>query len=186
MLRLGVGLEYAKDGEPKAKEVYRKLTQEYAGYPQAAKAAGALRRLESEGKPLELVGPHLENAQVQFTSAVLKGKVIVVYYCASWSQSLPQDARKLQSLAKEYGPKGFEIVTVCLDHEARTAMETVTAHKIPGVHLHAPGGLDASPLAAAYGIQVLPHMIIADKDGKIVNRSARPRLWKTRSEKLLP
>ncbi len=61
LLRLAVGLEYVKDGEPKAKEVYRKLSTEYARYQQAAKATGALKRLDSEGKPLELVGPHLEN-----------------------------------------------------------------------------------------------------------------------------
>ncbi len=64
-------------------------------------------------------------------------------------------------------------MTVCLDHDARTAMQTVTTHKIPGVHVHAPGGLDASPLAAAYGIQVLPHMFVAGKDGKITNRTAQ-------------
>ena len=109
----------------------------------------------------------------------------MVYYCANWSQSLPEDVKKLQSIAKEYGPKGVEIVTVCLDHDARTAIQTVTTHKIPGTHLHAPGGLDASPLAAAYGIQVLPHMLVAGKDGKITNRGAQTATLEDDVKKLL-
>ena len=73
---------------------------------------------------------------------------MVVYYWASWSQSLPEDVKKLNSLVKEYGAKGLELVTVSLDHDARSAADAIAAHKIPGTHLFAPGGLDGSPLAS--------------------------------------
>ena len=43
---------------------------------------------------------------------------------------------------------------------------------LPGTHLDAPGGLDGSALAAAYGILAPPHVILAGKDGKVVNRNA--------------
>ena len=107
VLRLAMALEYAKDGEPKAKEWYAKLAQDYARSPQAAKGAGAVKRLESVGKPLELAGTNLANGQ-SFNAASLQGKAVVVYYWASWSQSLPEDVKKLNSLVKEYGAKGLE------------------------------------------------------------------------------
>ena len=94
--------------------------------------------------------------------------------------------KKLQSLAKDYGAKGLEIVTVCLDHDAKTAAQTVTTYKIPGTHLFAPGGLDASPLAANYGILVVPHLFVVGKDGKITNRSAQAATVEDDVKKLLP
>ena len=99
ILRLAMALEYAKDGEAKAKEWYAKLAQDYARHPQAAKGAGAVKRLESDGKPLDLAGTNLASGQ-PFNAASLQGKAVVVYYWASWSQSLPEDVKKLNALAE--------------------------------------------------------------------------------------
>jgi hypothetical protein len=172
MLRLAMAFEYQKDGEAKAKEWYSTLARNYAKHPHAAKAQGAVKRLESVGKPFELVGLNLENGQ-PFDVKEMQGKPYLVYYCASWSSVLPEDARRLQELMKTYGPKGLELVTVCLDNDAKVAAQTVKTHSIPGRHLHLPGGLDASPLASSYGILVAPHMFVVGKDGNVVNRNAQ-------------
>lgn len=164
-------LSGAKNGEAKAKEWFDYLTKNYANHPHAAKAAGAIKRIESEGKPLELSGPLLSNPAEQFNAAQ-SGKVVLVYYWASWSQSLPEDAKKLQALTKEYGSKGLTIVTIGLDHDAKFASDAANRAGLPGTHLFAPGGLDSSPLAAAYGILAPPHVILVGKDGKITNRNA--------------
>lgn len=185
ILRLAMAFEYVKDGEPKARVWYEKLAKDYARSPHAAKGAGAVKRMESEGKPLELAGPNLANGQ-QFNAATLQNKVVVVYYCASWSQSLPDDAKKLEALAKTFGPKGLEVVTVCLDHDARTAADALAKNKITGTHLFAPGGLDASPLASGYGILVVPHLFVAGKDGKVVNRNAQIATLEDDLKKLMP
>ena len=163
-------LSGAKDSEPKAKQWFEHLVKTYPdSRPYAAKAAGALKRLDSEGKPLELSGPQLGTGQP--FNAAQKDKIVVVYYWASWSQSLPEDAKKLQALVKDYGAKGLTIVTVSLDHDAKQAADAVARVALPGTHLFATGGLDASPLAAAYGIMAPPHVLLAGKDGKIVNRN---------------
>jgi hypothetical protein len=172
MLRLAMAYEYQKDGEPKAKEWYSLLAQKYTKHLHAAKAMGAIKRLESEGKPIELVGPNMANGQ-SFDIASLHGSVVVVYYCASWSSTLASDAKILQALEKQYGPKGLRIVTVCLDNDAKTASNVIVQNGIPGIHLFSPGGLDGSPLAAGYGILVIPHVIVAGKDGKVLNRNAQ-------------
>src|SRR5207248_5314905 len=95
LLRLAMACEYQKDGEAKAKEWYQQLAQKK--HPHAAKAAGAVKRLTSDGQPLEVSGPTLEDNK-PFTTTTLKDKVVVVYYCAGWSETLPDDVRRLKAL----------------------------------------------------------------------------------------
>jgi hypothetical protein len=186
MLRIAMAYEFqgTKDGETKAKEWYEKLSRKLDKNPHIEKALGAIRRMDSEGKPLALDGPNLDKPGAKFDAATLRGKVVLVYYCASWSRSLTDDTQKLQMLMKQFGPKGLEVVTVCLDHDANTAKQTAAA--LPGTHLYAPGGLDGSPLAAKYGIIVVPHMFVVGKDGNIVNRSAQVMTVEEDVKKLLP
>lgn len=170
--RLAMAHEHsgAKDAEAKARVAFEALAKNFAATPQGVKAAGALKRLDSEGKPFELAGPVLGTGQ-PFT-AVQPGKVVVVYYWASWSQSLADDAKKLQALVKEYENKGLAVVTVSLDHDPKQAAEAAKTAGLPGTHLFAEGGLDRSPLAATYGILAPPHVFVVGKDGKVVSRNA--------------
>lgn len=171
--RLAMAHEHsgAKDGEAKARVAFETLVKSHANTPQGLKAAGALKRYDAEGKPLELVGTVLGGTQ-QFNAAQ-PGKVVVLYYWASWSQSLPDDAKKLQSLLKEYEPKGLTVVTVSVDHDPKLATEAAKKVGLPGTHLFADGGLDGSALAAAYGILAPPHAFVVGKDGKVTNRKAQ-------------
>ncbi|HUR54917.1 MAG TPA: thioredoxin-like domain-containing protein [Gemmataceae bacterium] len=178
VLRLAMSYEFvrkeseAKESEAKAKQWYEHLTKNYSQHPHAAKAAGAIKRLESEGKPLDLSGTSVTTGQ-PFAAHHVGGKVVVVYYWASWSTTLADDAKKLRELKTTYGPKGLEIVTVCLDDDVKQAQPAANSLQLPATHLHAPGGLDKSPLAAGYGIHVAPHLFVVGKDGKIVNRNAQ-------------
>ncbi len=185
VLRLGMANEFlGKDGEPKAKEWYTKLTTTYKNHPHAAKAAGAVRRLESEGKALELTGTTLQGQS--FSAGGVKDKAVAVYYWASWSTTLADDARKLRDLEKAFAGKGLEIVTVSLDDDAKAAAQAAQSANLPGKHLHAAGGLDRSPLAAHYGIMVVPHIILAGKDGKVTNRNAQIATLEDELRRLLP
>lgn len=171
VMRLAMSHEFAggKDGDAKAKQWCETLIKNYAGHHHAARAAGIIKRLECEGKPLELTGTNLANGQA-FNASALNGKAVVVFYWASWSDSLAADVKKLKDIAGTYGPKGFEVIAVALDEDAKTAAEAINKHGIPGTHLHAPGGLDRSPLATGYGILVAPHLLVVGKDGKIVKK----------------
>lgn len=172
MLRLGMAFEFlGKEGEAKAKQWYGKLTTAFGQHAHASKAAGAIRRLDAEGQPLQLQGSTL-NGQ-PFTVAQAAGKAVVVYYWASWSTNLGADAEKLKNLLSIYGPKGVELVTVNLDDNAKEASAAASRAGLPGTHLHQPGGLDKSPLASAYGIMVVPHVFVTDKAGKVINRNAQ-------------
>ena len=186
VLRLALAFEaLGKDGDAKAKEWYGYLAKTYAQHPHAAKATGAVKRLESEGKPLELQGPNIANGQ-SYSAAQATGKVLVVYYWASWSSGLGEDAKKLKELVAAYGGKGLEVVTVCLDDDAKAAQQTAAGLQLPGTHLHQPGGVDRSPLAVGYGIPAPPHVFLVGKDGKVINRSAQIPTLEDDLKKMMP
>jgi glutathione peroxidase-family protein len=96
-----------------------------------------------------------------------------VYYWASWGRGTAADLKQLGELAKAYQEKGLQVVTVNLDTDPAQAVAAVNAAQTPGTHLHAAGGLEGSPLAAEYGIVMVPHVFLVGKDGKVVNRNAQ-------------
>ncbi len=168
LLQLGMVNEFVGK-EPEAKKWYDHLTKQFAGHALAAKAQGAVRRLESEGKVLDLAGPVLGGGTFQM--AQVQGKLVVVYYWASWNQQCVGDFAKLKLLLDTHANKGLTLVCVNLDNTAEEATAFLRKIQAPGVHLFQPGGLD-SPLATQYGVMVLPNLFLA-KDGKILNRTVQ-------------
>ena len=166
LLQLGMVSEFANK-EIEAKNWYQKLATNFADKPVAQKALGAKNRLESEGKVLQLSGPTLAGGTYDVSQA--HGKVVVIYYWASWNNQCVGDFAKLKLLLEANAGK-VELVTVNVDTKADEAVEFLRRSPAPGTHLHQDGGLD-SPLAVQYGIMVLPNLFLVGKDGKVVSRS---------------
>jgi hypothetical protein len=180
LLQLGMVSEFLGK-EIEAKKWYQQLAGATAAEkkPLADKAAGALRRLDLEGKPMELAAATLDGKK--FDVAALHNKAVVVYYWATWNQQSVGDFARLKLLLNTYGSKGLELICVNLDNgppEAGSALDR------PGVQLFAPGGLD-SPLATQYGIMVLPNMFLVGKDGKVVSRTVQLANLEDEIKKLL-
>lgn len=166
LLSLGWGSEMGGK-EIEAKNWYTQLARDFGSSVQAAKARGAMKRLELEGKPLELSGSLLGGGNYDVASA--RGKVVVVYYWASWNGQSAGDFDKLKQLIEKHG-KELELVTVNLDTSTEEAQGFVKRTSAPGTHLHLPGGLE-SKLATDYGVMMLPNVFLVDKEGKVVNRT---------------
>ena len=171
LLQLGIACEYLGK-EVEAKKSYRQLAaiQTPDKKPLADKAAGALRRLELEGKPLELVGQTLDGKA--FDAKALAGKVVVVYYWTSRNPESVGDFARLKVLLNTYTAQGLVLVSVNLDNSPPEAGSAPAINGVPGVHLFAPGGLD-SPLATQYGLMFLPNMFLVNKEGKVVSRTVQ-------------
>jgi hypothetical protein len=170
LLQLGMVSEFLGK-EIEARKWYQRLATDFADKkPLADKAAGALRRIDLEGKPLELVGTTA--AGVSFNINQLHDKLVVVYYWASWNQQSVGDFARLKLLLNTYGKQGLELVCVNLDNSPPEANGALDRNSLPGVQLCAPGGLD-SPLATQYGIMVLPNLFLVGKDGKVLSRSVQ-------------
>jgi thiol-disulfide isomerase/thioredoxin len=169
--QLAVGSEFAgKDDE--ARRLYQQLASNFPDNALAAKAQGAVKRLELVGKPMELTGT--TTAAATFDLKSLSGKVVVVYYWASYCEVCTGDFARIKQMLSTHGPKGMELVTVNLDDRPEEATKYLQNTPMPGAHLVQPpatgqaAGL-TGPLALQYGINGLPSMFLVGKDGKVIS-----------------
>lgn len=171
MLQAGMVAEFLNK-EVDAKNWYGNLAKNFAEKPQAIKAKGAVERLNLEGNVLKLAAPTLSETGGSFDVESLKGKVVVVYYWASWNTQTTGDFDRLKTLSDKYSAKGLELVCVNLDQSAEEAKKFLKTAPVPATHLYQSGGLEGK-LATDYGIMVLPQMFLIGKDGKVSNRNAQ-------------
>lgn len=174
VMQLAIAAEFdPKGGEKAATTWYEKIIKDYAGHPHAAKAAGSIKRLGCEGKAFELSGETTDGKA--FSEKALAGKPAVVLWWASWANNSADELKSLAKLEKEHAAKGLTVVTIILDDESTkdAAVAAIKQAGVGGYHLYATGGLDRSPLAAAYGIHGIPHLFLVDKNGKVFDRAAQ-------------
>jgi len=169
LLQLGMVSEFLGK-EVEAKNWYTQIGKNFVGKPQAAKALGSIRRMDSEGQPFTLSGTSLTNPSQTFDIASLKDKMVVVYYWASWNGQTLGDFAKLKLIIENYAAKGIELVCVNLDTTSEEATAFLKRSPITAQHLYQSGGLEGK-LAADYGIQVLPQLFLVGKDGKVVGKN---------------
>ncbi|HZT80789.1 MAG TPA: thioredoxin-like domain-containing protein [Gemmataceae bacterium] len=169
--------------EVEAKNWYKHLADTFPERPQGKKAAGAVERLSLEGKVLQLSGPVLGSSSTTFDISRDRGKVVVVYYWASWNGQTASDFAKLKQLVDAH-PGKVEVVGVNLDSTVSDALDFLKKTPAPGTHLFQEGGLE-SPLATQYGIMVLPHLFLVDAQGKVVSRTVQIANLEEEVKKLL-
>ncbi len=138
LLQLGMVSEFMGK-ESEAKNWYGKLGREYTASPLSKKAQGCLRRLEMEGKPIELAGPTL-GTEAAFDISSFSGKVVVVYYWASWNGQCASDFNRLKALQVQYKSKGLELVCVNLDNNQMDAVNFLRNNNLDAVQLYQAGG----------------------------------------------
>lgn len=173
-----------------AVEWYQKLAAGKTGQIAAEKARGAIRRIESKGKPFALSGASLAGPPVNI--AAYRGKAVLVFYWATWCVPCKEDLPQLRALHQQYRQRGFEVVGVCLDipggtrqQQAQQLQQYLTENKVPWTQIYEPGGLD-SPPAVQYGIISLPTMILVDPEGKVVSRNSSVQELKTLLPQVVP
>jgi thiol-disulfide isomerase/thioredoxin len=170
LLQAGMVSEFLNK-EVEAKNWYKQLKDHYAGKPQAQKAEGSIARLDLEGKSLSLSGPTLDDPNANFDMSQKRGKVVIVYYWASWNTQCSGDFTKIKAMLDTNAGK-LELVCVNLDNSIEEARKYLQSTPVRGTHLHQDGGLE-SKMATDYGIQVLPTIFVVGKDGKVVNRNGQ-------------
>jgi thiol-disulfide isomerase/thioredoxin/uncharacterized coiled-coil protein SlyX len=182
LLQLGMIHEF-QNKEEDAKKWYGQLVRDFSGARQAAKATGALRRLGLVGQRWELAASATPLNGQPFNPAALQGKVVIVYYWASWCQGCTQDLTKLGALKQASSGKGLEVVTINLDDTPAAAQKVLQQANVAGIHLHAAGGLD-SPAVLHYGMVIFPQTFLLDKKGVVVGNNLDPTTLEAELKKL--
>lgn len=113
------------------------------------KAAPALKAQDADGRMVEL--------------AALKGKVVLVDFWASWCVPCKTSFPAIDSLFKEYQPRGLEVLAVNVDERRGDADRFLGEHPHHLTVLFDPKG--ASP--SAFGVKGMPSSFLVDKAGAI-------------------
>jgi thiol-disulfide isomerase/thioredoxin len=167
MLQMGIADEFSGK-EREALERYAAIVKAFPESIPARKARGAVRRLESVGKPLALSGVAIDGRQVSLES--LRGTPVLVHYWATWCEPCKVDMAQIRELVAKYGPKKFTVVGIALDSDKPQLEKFLKAKPIAWPQLHEAGGLDGR-LAEELGVLTLPTMILLDAEGKVVDRN---------------
>ena len=154
--------------DAEAVERYAAIAANFPDTAQARKAAGAVRRLESVGKPLALAGPTVDGKQVAVAS--FKGVPVLVHYWSTDCEPCKVDLAQIRELQAKYGAKKFAVVGVALDGDKAKLQKFLQAKPLPWPQLHEPGGLD-SRLAEEFGVLALPTMVLVGADGAVIDRN---------------
>jgi thiol-disulfide isomerase/thioredoxin len=168
MLQLAITYEF-NGNLPQASSWYNKLATGYPKSAAAARAQGALRRLDLKGKPLKLSGASLAGGST-IDMAAYRGKVVAVIFWATWCTPCTQDLPQIQQLHKTYQKDGFEVLGVNLDGPGAPIQQYLQNFKVTWPHIHEEGGLESRP-AVEFGVISLPTMFLIDRSGLVVSPS---------------
>lgn len=166
MLQLGIAREL-EGRESDAKRWYARVTRDAAGTPAAAKAQGAIVRLDSVGRTVAISGKSIAGPTLQL--ADYRGKVVLIHYWATWSEPCKRDLATLKQLAGKYGPE-LVVLGISLDNDEKVVSAMVADRTLSWPQIHERGGMD-SPPANQLGILTVPTMLLVDQDGKVVSRA---------------
>ncbi len=168
MMQLATGLEFSgRAGD--ARKWFKELAESHPKSLAGRKAAGAITRLDSKGKPLPLSFAALDGGKVELRS--YRGKAVLVVFWATWCKPCSEDLPKLREFYKQYRSQGFEVIGVNLDSQQNLVKPYLAKNEMTWPQIFEPGGLESSP-SLAFGVISLPTMFLVDKDGLVHSRPA--------------
>jgi hypothetical protein len=167
LFQLGMYQEFTGKSEEAAKS-YQQLVSNFPKAGPIEKAKGALRRLQSLGKPISLRGNDIEGGSVDLGRS--RGKVVLIHYWTTVGERWKDDMVLLRDFYAKKGGKDFDIIGVCLDDDPAAAKQYIADNKLPWKQIYERGGLEGR-LATEMGVITLPLMILVDQTGKVANQN---------------
>jgi hypothetical protein len=105
-LQLALSREF-EDREKEALSYYKKVAASFPGTDEGEKAAGAVRRLDSIGRRIDLKGRTIDGKAFQLSD--LRGRPVVLHYWATWCEPCKQDLKLLRRLQASYQKQGLAV-----------------------------------------------------------------------------
>lgn len=131
--------------------------------------AGASRRLQLPGNPIQIVGTMIDGKP--FDWKTYQGKVVLIDFWATWCGPCRAELPNLQKLHAQYSRRGFEIVSISVDEDRAKLDAFLQQTPMPWVVLHGEKGQNAT--AKYYGVNAVPTTILVDRSGRVVSLDTR-------------
>lgn len=152
---------------------YNKLATSYGQAADGKRGLGALRRIKGLGKKIPFSGATVDGRKFDITNPALRGKIVVVHFWETWCANEPINQKgdtafdEFAKLSAKY--KGeVEFVGANIEEKTEAFKSYMAKNKnIKWSQLHAPGGMEKSPLATQVGLVSEPLILIFDGEGKL-------------------
>lgn len=120
-----------------------------------------------------------------WSSESLRGRVVLIDFWATWCAPCLAELPRLRQLHARYPTRDLVILGISLDRSStRDFRSWLQRQGIGWPQVREIGGYD-SPLAAQFGVDVLPASFLVGRDGRLVARDLRGDSLSTRVRQLV-
>ncbi|MBN2805389.1 MAG: AhpC/TSA family protein [Prolixibacteraceae bacterium] len=119
------------------------------------------------------------------TLSSLRGKYVLIDFWASWCQPCMIEMPNVIEQYKAYKDKGFEIMGVSLDRDREAWVSTVERFEMNWLHGWDMEGEEPGAVANMYGVTGIPHTVLLDREGKIIEKNLRGPALKAKLAELM-
>jgi peroxiredoxin len=127
-----------------------------------ARITDDLKRLSLLGKPLDMKWTAIDGDRIKMED--FQGKVVLIYFFASWSPASMLELDWVRQLAADAGPDTVQPLGICLDHDPVSVPAMLSDHQITWP-VYCDGQGWQGPLVRTFGINALPELWIVDRTG---------------------
>ncbi len=169
------------------KELLAGIETTYKSNPRLEKIASSIGKLEATGEGMtftDIKAKTPDGKDVALSDYAGKGKYVLVDFWASWCPPCRAEMPKLVKMYEDFKGKDFEIVGLSLDRDGEAWKKGIKDLNITWPQISDLKYWD-SEIASTYGISSIPHLMIIDKDGKILARGLSADKAREKLEELL-
>jgi len=106
-----------------------------------------------------------------FTLTGLRGKVVLLYFWASWSNLSNRELPNTKVVYGKYHGDGFAVIGISLDYDRQALSGFLEAERLPWPQIY--DNDQRVSLAESYGIEFVPTLLLIDREGVVRDAEAR-------------
>jgi peroxiredoxin len=153
----------AFDDQPKTARALLEQARPKAKTPELqSRIDDDLKRLSLLGKPLQMQWTSVQGARIDLQK--LRGKVVLIYFFASWSSPAMYELDWVKQLAARADPETVQVLGICLDSDPVAVPALLADHGIAWP-VYCDGRGWQGTLVRSLGINALPELWIVDRTG---------------------